>query len=195
MGAEPQPGPRQLVLVSGPSRGGKSRWAEHLARQQPLPVLYVATGGTSNGSDGAWTQRVESHRLRRPPGWGTLEVGPQLEQALEARLQPQHPGRDQLLLIDSLGSWLAWHLEEGDGPWRQRCDRLVALLTAPGPPLLLVVEETGWGVVPPTAIGGLFRDRLGALQQRLMPLASEAWLVVGGRALDLLQLGVAVPEA
>ena len=57
----------------------------------------------------------------------------------------------------------------------------------------MVIEETGWGVVPPTAIGGLFRDRLGALAQRLDRQAVASWLVVQGRALDLHALGVPVP--
>ena len=61
--------------------------------------------------------------------------------------------------------------------------------------MLVVIEETGWGVVPPTAIGGLFRDRLGALQQRLMGCAAGAWLVVAGRALNLMELGHIVPAA
>ena len=59
--------------------------------------------------------------------------------------------------------------------------------------IVLVVEETGWGVVPPTAIGGLFRDRLGQLGQRLNDQADESWLVVQGRALNLHQLGIPVP--
>jgi adenosylcobinamide kinase/adenosylcobinamide-phosphate guanylyltransferase len=57
----------------------------------------------------------------------------------------------------------------------------------------LVCEEVGWGVVPATAIGGLFRDRCGSLQQRLMAQAEAAWLVVQGRALNLMALGEAVP--
>jgi adenosylcobinamide kinase/adenosylcobinamide-phosphate guanylyltransferase len=72
---------------------------------------------------------------------------------------------------------------------------LLATLLQPGPPVVLVVEETGWGVVPPTAIGGLFRDRLGALHQQLMRHAGAAWLVLGGRALDLMQFSHQVPEA
>ena len=55
------------------------------------------------------------------------------------------------------------------------------------------MEEVGWGLVPPTAIGGLFRDRMGALQQRLNAISRESWLVVNGRALNLHQLGVPVP--
>ena len=35
----------QLVLVNGPSRGGKSRWAEYLLRESGS-VTYVATTRT-----------------------------------------------------------------------------------------------------------------------------------------------------
>lgn len=195
-GAEDSAIASRLVLVSGPSRGGKSRWAEHLASQSQRPVLYVATGTpVVEGGDPSWGSRVEAHRHRRPATWECLEAGPDLQQALEQRLDAQHPQAGHLVLIDSLGSWLAWHLEEGEPRWQERCRDLLALLQRPGPPVLLVVEETGWGVVPPTAIGGLFRDRLGALQQHLMAQASGAWLVVAGRALDLRRLGEAVPDS
>ena len=186
----------RLVLVSGPSRGGKSRWAEHLARLDGRPVLYLATGAPSgDGSDAAWQQRVEAHRRRRPADWSCLEPGADLQGALEERLRRDHPQAKHLLLVDSLGSWLAWHLEDSDTRWQQRCDQLLSTLLQPGPPVVLVVEETGWGVVPPTAIGGLFRDRLGALHQQLMRHAGAAWLVLGGRALNLMQFSQPVPEA
>jgi adenosylcobinamide kinase/adenosylcobinamide-phosphate guanylyltransferase len=60
---------------------------------------------------------------------------------------------------------------------------------------LLVAEEAGWCVVPSTAVGGLFRDRLGRLEQLLMQRARSAWLVTHGRAIDLLSCSVPVPEA
>ena len=192
MGAEIGTG--RLVVVSGPSRGGKSRWAEHLAAQDGRPVLYVATGRPASADDDpSWQARVEAHRHRRPGGWHGIEPGAELELALEERLHPGHAQADHLLLIDSLGSWLAWHLDK-DGPqWQQRCERLITALCHSGPPVLVVVEETGWGVVPPTAIGGLFRDRLGALHQELMRHCGAAWLVIGGRAVDLLAISQPVP--
>ena len=58
---------------------------------------------------------------------------------------------------------------------------------------VLVIEETGWGVVPPTRIGGLFRDRLGALAQCLQTQADQSWLVLQGRAINLGELGQLVP--
>ena len=54
-------------------------------------------------------------------------------------------------------------------------------------------EQTGWGVVPPTAIGGVFRDRLGTIERLLVARASVSWLVVAGRALNLTAVGQPVP--
>ena len=89
---------------------------------------------------------------------------------------------------------MAWGLELGDSDWEGCCVALVDSLQRSAAQLVLVSEQAGWGVVPPTAIGGLFRDRLGALEQRLMPMATAAWLVVAGRAINLHSISVAVPS-
>lgn len=47
--------------------------------------------------------------------------------------------------------------------------------------------------MPATAVGGLFRDRLGELTQRIQSIADDSWLVVQGRAVNLRDLGLAVP--
>ena len=60
--------------------------------------------------------------------------------------------------------------------------------------MIIVAEETGWGVVTSTEAGGLFRERLGSLTQRLMPRCDAAWLVLHGRAIDLLRNSVPVPH-
>ena len=57
-----------LIVVTGPSRSGKSRWAEYLAGQHPGPVVYLATGQPP-GEDGSWSKRVADHRERRPEDW------------------------------------------------------------------------------------------------------------------------------
>jgi adenosylcobinamide kinase/adenosylcobinamide-phosphate guanylyltransferase len=98
-----------------------------------------------------------------------------------------------LALVDSLGTWVAAHLDQREEGWDQLRFGLMEELQRPGGPVLMVVEECGWGVVPATAIGGLFRDRLAALQRRLGDGCAASWLVLQGRALDLHQLGLAVP--
>ena len=175
------------TLVLGPARSGKSRWAEHLADLSGLPVTYVATGPRPSPHDSAWMDRVQAHLIRRPPHWTTLEVDSALAEELRY-LKP--PG---LALVDSLGSWVAAGLDLDMPAWQERTAGLAQSLGCCAVPVLLVSEQTGWGVVPPTAIGGLFRDRLGSLEQQLAPLCSVMWLVIAGRALNLTSMGLAVP--
>lgn len=186
-----------LVLICGASRSGKSRWAESLASTSAQPVVYLATAA-SRPDDPGWSQRLDLHRQRRPADWGLIETGAALSGAL-ASLRDGLERRDEadrqvpLLLIDSLGTWLAQHLEAPTSAWDViQAELLHELATYPAP-VLLVCEEVGWGVVPPTAVGGLFRDRMGSLQQKLMQQAMDSWLVVAGRALNLHALGQPVP--
>ena len=174
-----------LVLVSGPSRGGKSRWAEHLLSED-LNVTYVATS-PDRPDDQDWQARLELHRRRRPSHWRVVEADPDLTSALLTI--PQHSS----VLIDALGGFVACHLDDSDEIWNECCNRLIQQLAGMHQTCVLVIEETGWGVVPPTRIGGRFRDRLGSLAQRLDQEADSAWLVLQGRAIDLHSISQRVP--
>lgn len=182
-----------LVLITGPSRGGKSEWAEHLLASLPpaTPVMYLATGG-HHPDDPDWQERLRLHRLRRPSHWGLREVGGNLAAALASG-----QGLDgQAVLIDALGSWVAAHLPLEAAAWGDQLEGLVGALEARrDSATVLVAEEVGWGVVPPTRIGGLFRDRCGEAVGVLAQRASEHWLVVAGRALPLHRLGLPVPRS
>jgi len=175
----------RLILVSGPARSGKSRWAEHLLCHHPL-VTYIATAAT-RPDDHDWQQRLEAHRQRRPDHWSVAECGGELVAAID-NLAP-----GQSVLIDALGGFVAHHLDLSASEWEHLCDRLIASIRSSHCTIVLVIEETGWGVVPSTRIGGLFRDRLGSLAQALDRIANDAWLVLQGRALDLHVLGQLVP--
>ena len=176
----------RLTLISGPAGSGKSRWAEHLAASSGLGVVYIATG-PSLENDPSWQERLRRHRDRRPPDWDLWEVGGDLSPAL-ARLLPE-----QLALVDSLGTWVAAHLEADQAAWSHCCEALMNRVRLGDGHLLMVGEECGWGVVPPTAVGGRFRERLAALQQLLAAEADASWLVIHGRALDLMSLSLPVP--
>ena len=175
-----------ITLVTGPARSGKSRWAEHLAGVSGLSVTYVATGG-SGVDDPLWLARLALHRQRRPSTWGFQEVGFELADSLNVF------GAHSLVLVDSLGSWVAHGLELDGVAWQQQCHRLLTAMGNCQGSVIVVSEQAGWGVVPPTAIGGLFRDRLGELEQQVMAIATTGWLVVAGRAIDLLSNSVAIP--
>ncbi len=176
----------RLILVSGPAGSGKSRWAELVAERSGLRVVYLATG-PQRPEDGAWQQRLEKHRRRRPPTWRCREVGDELAPALR-QLAPGELG-----LVDSLGTWVAAHLETEDEDWVQRCGELQGALISSMSQIILVCEETAWGVVPATPIGLRFRERLANLQRQLAAVCDQAWLVLQGRAIDLHALSQPVP--
>lgn len=163
---------RQLTLVLGGSRSGKSAVAERLA--EPLgDVTYVATAITDE-ADADWDRRIGSHRARRPPRWGTVEIGRagDLAGPLAAIAGP--------VLVDSLGTWVAGHPDfDVDAP------SLVVALKGRTQPTIVVSDEVGMGVHPSTAGGRLFRDALGDVNRLVADVSDRVLLVVAGRTLAL----------
>jgi adenosylcobinamide kinase / adenosylcobinamide-phosphate guanylyltransferase len=196
-----------LTLITGPARSGKSEWAEQLAQRsigsinaadQPVQstqssqptqytgkcqqVVYIATA-QRNADDAEWQARIEQHRQRRPPHWHCEEVPIALSEAIATYNQTH------CLLIDSLGTWLANLIEQSPTAWAASQAQLLSALEATSADVILVAEETGWGVVPAYELGRRFRDRLGSLTRQVGAIATEVYLVTGGYALSLSQLG------
>lgn len=181
-----------IVLVTGPVRSGKSAFALELARERGCPATYVATC-EADPDDAEMADRIARHRAARGamPAVETNErTGPALVEVLTAARS------GELLVVDSLGTWLAGHLlalEElaaTDAPAAARAleTRAAALLPALArcpAAVILVAEEAGWGVVPPTVLGRLFRDQLGRTAAEIAKRAERTYLVVAGHALDL----------
>ena len=176
------------ILVTGAVRSGKSEWAEHLAIQSGREVTYIATG-QENPDDPEWTARIKHHRDRRPESWHFIGEDKDLSGAL--RSIPE----GHCVLLDSLGLWVAAHLETEAPQWHELMTEFLELLTALDLMIILVAEETGWGIVPMSPMGRLFRDRLGRLIRQTGLTADEAYLLVGGHALNIKQLGQPLPSA
>ncbi|MEG3899275.1 MULTISPECIES: bifunctional adenosylcobinamide kinase/adenosylcobinamide-phosphate guanylyltransferase [unclassified Microcoleus] len=176
----------KIILVTGPARSGKSEWAETLAAGSGKQVIYVATGLVDE-ADLEWLRRLEQHRNRRLADWETLEVPIDLSAvARSAQLS-------ECLLIDSLGTWTANLLEQEAPVWEQTQQDLIASLKSTAADVILVGEETGWGVVPAYPAGRMFRDRLGTLVRQIGAIADNVYLATGGYALNLSDLGTRLP--
>jgi adenosylcobinamide kinase / adenosylcobinamide-phosphate guanylyltransferase len=158
-----------ITLVLGGARSGKSEVAESLLGDD---ATYVATGAPGDeGTDPAWAVRVERHRARRPPSWTTVET---TDLAAVVRTL------DGDVLVDSLGTWVAaapgFAVDAGE-----LCDALRARAAR----TVVVSDEVGLGVHPPTAVGVAFRDALGDVNRAVADVADEVLLVVAGRVLTL----------
>ncbi|PPS45666.1 bifunctional adenosylcobinamide kinase/adenosylcobinamide-phosphate guanylyltransferase [Chroococcidiopsis sp. TS-821] len=175
----------KVILVTGPAKSGKSEWAETLATQTGKSVVYIATA-IVDANDAEWLSRITLHRQRRPETWVTWEVPVQLVDAITA---PQN----DCLLIDSLGTWVANLLEEDNNNWENILQNFCSALSSVEKDIILVAEETGWGIVPAYPLGRLFRDRLGNLVRQIAAIADVVYLVTGGYVLNLTALGSPLP--
>lgn len=172
----------KIILVTGAARSGKSEWAETLAQQLNQPIIYIATAQV-NPTDLEWQNRLEAHRLRRPPHWQIQEIPVNLVTFFQQKRSPHG------IIVDSLGTWVANLLEQDENAWKNTISDFLTVLQTGENTLILVAEETGWGVVPAYPTGRRFRDRLGSLIRQVGAIADTVYLVTGGHILNLSELG------
>lgn len=164
-----------ITLVLGGASSGKSLIAEQIAGSHGGAVTYVATAVAAPG-DADHLARIEAHRARRPARWNTVECSRASDLA-------RHLRRIRgVALVDSLGSWVT--LQPGFDVADETGD-LLAALEDRDEPTVLVSEEVGLAVHPPTEAGRRYTEAVGALNQRIAAVADRALLVVAGRALEL----------
>ena len=171
-----------LTLVLGGARSGKSRHAEdlvlgHAETAGVLPV-YIAT---AEAGDGEMAQRIAEHRARRGNRWHNEEAPLALGEALAA-----YAGDGQPVLVDCLTLWLSnILLAERDlaGETAGLLDRLADM---PGP-VVCVANEVGLGIVPDSALGRVFRDHAGRLNQQVAGRAERVDFVAAGLPITLKQ--------
>lgn len=165
-----------IALVLGGTRSGKSVVAERLAARLAGTdgvVTYLATARL-DPSDADHTARIEAHRRRRPTTWRTVEC------ADPATVGPALADAEGVVLLDSLGTWVATHADLDPDP-----ATLVEALRTRRAPTVVVGEEVGLSLHAPTAVGRRFVDALGAVNAAISDAADEALLVVAGRAIPL----------
>lgn len=185
-----------IFLVTGPVRSGKSAFALELARESDRTPVYVATCD-ADANDPEMTARIARHRADRG-AMRTIETNERSGPTLAETLTGAGPG--EILIVDSLGTWLAAHvlaLEEravadsvaAAGELAERAVTLLVALESLAADAVLIAEETGWGVVPPTVLGRLFRDQMGRTVQDVAARAGRTYLVVAGYAVDIGKAG------
>jgi adenosylcobinamide kinase / adenosylcobinamide-phosphate guanylyltransferase len=167
-----------LVLLLGGARSGKSALAVRLAEAAGPSVTFIAL---AEARDEEMAERIRLHRAERPRSWETIEEPLDLDGTL-ARVRP-----DAVVVIECLSLWVANVLERGDTDARvEQESRAAAERARAREGLTLVVSnEVGLGVVPPTPTGRRYRDVLGRVNATWASLADETVLLVAGRALRL----------
>ncbi|MFA5374446.1 MAG: bifunctional adenosylcobinamide kinase/adenosylcobinamide-phosphate guanylyltransferase [Dehalococcoidia bacterium] len=171
---------KQLVLILGGVRSGKSRYAQQLAGDTGSRVLFLAT---AEAGDDEMKRRIARHKSSRPESWRTIEE--QLDIAGVLRKNAAHA---DAVIIDCVTVWLSnllmrnEKLSEKD--MMADIDRLIDSYAQGGATYIIVSGEVGMGIVPEHPLGRIFRDYLGLANQRLAAKADRVVLMVAGIPVD-----------
>tara|TARA_B100000214_G_scaffold187572_1_gene135381 strand:- start:28 stop:585 length:558 start_codon:yes stop_codon:yes gene_type:complete len=174
-----------LISITGPTRSGKSKLAEFLISEQDR-VTYIATA-EPRPNDSAWQDRIDIHRARRPDSWTLIEHPKDINNAIESIK------RNQSILIDSLGGLVEQHLIKDDDQWDNFQIKFLNCISEDNLCIVVVSEEVGWGIVPATPIGHLFRERHSKLTSLISLQSKKRWLAINGTAIDIDKIGQLIP--
>jgi len=174
-----------LITITGPTKSGKSQLAEFLIKEQDS-IIYIATSKPRE-NDPEWEKRISIHRNRRPNNWKLIEHPESISDCIESIVN------NESILIDSLGGLVEQHLTKKDAEWDSFQIEFINCLINNNLGIVIVSEEIGWGLVPSTPIGHMFRERLSALSLLLSRHSKKRWLAVNGTAIDLDIIGNFIP--
>lgn len=163
---------KRLTLILGGVRAGKSSYAQRLA-ESGKRVLFVAT---AEAGDAEMEARIRVHQESRPAEWDTLEEPLDLVAAL-APVQRRY----DTVLLDCLTLWVSNLLLSSrsyDIPAEAR--RLLELYRQGDASWIVVSNEVGLGVVPPTELGRIFADELGRVNQIVAEEADAVYFMAAG---------------
>jgi len=182
---------KNVTLVIGGARSGKSHFAESLPAQNQI-VTYVATAPKFE-IDPEWQVRVAAHQDRRPKHWTTIETN-NLDQVLAESKS------GDFLIIDCLTLWCSatideqngWNRIENNGEFMEvetdlsaRFKKLADSLTSTLSQVVIVTNEVGYGITPDSTTVRFFRDQLGKLNIAVAKVAGEVFQVTVGIPIKL----------
>ena len=173
---------KRLTLVLGGVRAGKSTYAQRLA-QAGERVLFVAT---AEALDEDMTDRIRAHQTSRPAEWDTLEESLDIVAAMKPLLS-----RYDTVLLDCLTLWVSNLLLRGPDSVGVGADipsevhDLLQLYREQEASWIVVSNEVGLGVVPPTKLGRAYADELGRANQMLAAAADDVVFMAAGLPLTL----------
>jgi len=173
---------KELILILGGARSGKSAHAQALALEMGGPsVLYLAT---AQAFDEEMQARIAQHRAERPAAWWTLEA-PSLIGApiAEAGAAARVVLLDCMTLLASnavLGAGDGAPAPVAEAAVAREVAALLAAYRAGDATWIVVSNEVGMGLVPPHPLGRVYRDALGRANQTLAAAAGRVSLLVAG---------------
>jgi len=169
---------RQITLLTGGSRSGKSKKALEIASGFARKA-FIATAEPIDEEMGA---RIAAHRRERGDGFTTIEEPVDLAGAIQAL-----PDDIEIAIVDCLTVWLGNLMYRFEDPRERNAhiDTFLDALKSPPCNIVIVTNEVGRGIVPSDASSREYRDLAGGLNQKVAAVADRVIFMVTGLPLVL----------
>ena len=167
---------KQIILITGGARSGKSSYAEKLALSLSPNPVYMATARVW---DEEFRQRVIRHQEARGPEWTNLEEEKELS---------RHDVSGRVVLIDCVTLWctnfffdLQGHVDSSLKAVKEEFNRF----TAQDATFIFVTNEIGLGGTSENELQRKFTDLQGWMNQYIAAQADEVIMMVCGIPLKI----------
>jgi adenosylcobinamide kinase/adenosylcobinamide-phosphate guanylyltransferase len=165
----------KITLLTGGVRSGKSTFALDLAKKNSGRKAFVAT---ALAIDNEMNDRIEKHKVQREGSFCTIEEPYDLAAAM-ARIEKD----TEVAVIDCLTVWLGnlfYKFDSDENRIVKTIDEFIGSIKNVPCDLIIVTNETGWGIVPESEMGRKFRDISGYVNQAVAKAADTVYLVCCG---------------
>ena len=162
---------KQIILITGGARSGKSSYAEELALKLSEHPIYMATARIW---DEEFRQRVQKHQERRGPEWTNIE---------EDKYLSKYKVEGRVVLIDCVTLWCTNFFFDHQSSVKKALDEAKQefdLFTKQDATFIFVTNEIGLGGTSENLIQRKFTDMQGWMNQYIASKADEVTLMVCG---------------
>lgn len=162
---------KEIILITGGARSGKSSYAEKLALSLSSNPVYLAT---SRIWDEEFRKRVVRHQADRGPEWTNLE---------EEKYLSKHKLENQIILIDCVTLWATNFFFDAEADIDTALEQIrkeFDNFTTQEATFIFVTNEIGMGGVSENEIQRKFTDMQGWINQYIAQKANKVILMVSG---------------
>lgn len=162
---------KEITLITGGQRSGKSSFAQILAKQKSDCPIYFAT---SRVWDNDFKMRIERHQSDRGDKWQTIEEDKEIS---------KHDLNNKTVLLDCVTLWLNnffydnnydidKSLRQAKAEWKQFINQEFQLI--------VVTNELGMGIHSENEVSRKFADLQGWMNQFIASLSDNVYFMVSG---------------